>query len=332
VLISTILIGVVLSLYFDHGHSLKTWRGMFQNSIKSILLGGTLWYGNYKIANYFELKKKWNVPSIWTIINHVSIALLFSITVMLIFYMYIWFFKMGKTSLNNFFDHFKFSFFVFLTITAIITLFFYSRGYFLAWKELLIKQEKLKRESIQLQYEALKNQVNPHFLFNSLNILTSLIEKDTKASVNYVKQLSEVFRYVLDQNDHDLVQLEDELIFIESFIYLNKIRFGENLDITIDLKDKNIWLVPVSLQILIENALKHNEVSKEKPLQIEITDDEDFLIIKNNLQPRNYLPESNHMGLKNLKFQYEFLTSKKMEIIENPESFTVKLPKIKDLA
>jgi LytS/YehU family sensor histidine kinase len=209
-----------------------------------------------------------------------------------------------------------------------MTLFSYSRSFFKNWKRSVINEERLKRESIALQYESLKNQVNPHFLFNSLNVLTTLIEKNQEASIKYVEQLSEVFRYVLDQNSTELVPIETELKFIGSFIYLHKIRFGDNLQVKIAVTDPSFFVVPVALQILVENAVKHNEISSEKPLLIEIFDDNHYLVIRNNLQPRNYLPDSNHIGIKTLEFQYNFLSGKKLEFCNNGSYFTVKLPKI----
>jgi LytS/YehU family sensor histidine kinase len=231
--------------------------------------------------------------------------------------------------MHNFIQSFKGGFYMCMSITAIVTLFSYSYNFFKNWKKSVIKEEELKRESIVLQYEALKNQVNPHFLFNSLNVLTSLIEMDKDASVKYVKQLSEVMRYVLEQNSTELVPIDTELKFIDSFIYLLKIRFGESLELSINIKDHAFLIVPVALQILIENAVKHNEISSDKPLKVEIMDEEDYLIVRNNIQTRNYLPDSNFVGLKSLKFQYEFLSGKQLETDNNGSFFTVKFPKIK---
>ena len=194
----------------------------------------------------------------------------------------------------------------------------------------MLNEERLKREALALQYESLKNQVNPHFLFNSLNALTSLIERDRDASINYVKQLSAVFRYVLEQNGQKLVPVETELKFIESYNYLQQIRFGNNLTISISIKDADFMIVAMALQILIENAVKHNEISEDYPLVINIFDDNQSLIVENNIQPRSNLPDSNLIGLKNIEFQYEFLSGKKIEISDSDGRFIVKLPKIKN--
>jgi len=215
-----------------------------------------------------------------------------------------------------------------LSITVIVTLFSYSYNFFKHWKIAVIQSEQLKRESIILQYEALKNQVNPHFLFNSLNVLTSLIEKDKEASVNYVKQLSEVMRYVLEQSSSELVTAATELKFIESFVFLLKIRFGDNFKLSINVINKDFFIVPVALQILIENAVKHNEISTENPLTVRIMEDKDYLIVENTILLRNHLPESNHIGLKSLQFQYDYLSDKKIEIQNNGQLFTIKIPKI----
>jgi two-component system, LytTR family, sensor kinase len=327
VFLLSILIGLILNFYFNWG-SFKSWNNLFLTILNSIILGGALWLGSIIIVNFINKKYSWLKNTRWIVIGHISALFIYSGMVIVLFYLYIWFFKLHKTNLDHFFDHFKFSIFIFFSITAVITLFFYSKAFFQNWKNSVLNEERLKRESLVLQYESLKNQVNPHFLFNSLNILTSLIEKDKEGSIKYVKQLSEVFRYVLDQNSTELVPIETELKFIDSFIYLHKIRFGENLKVKIAVSGSPFLIVPVALQILIENAVKHNEISSEKPLFIEIFDDNDYLIIRNNLQPRNYLPESNLMGLKTLEFQYNFLSGKKLEISKNEQFFTVKLPKI----
>ena len=185
-----------------------------------------------------------------------------------------------------------------------------------------------------MQYEALKNQVNPHFLFNSLNVLTSLVESDTEKSVKFIKQLSEVYRYVLEQKDKELVTVETEMKFVESYIFLQKIRYNKNLffikDPEISGIGENLKIIPLSLQILVENAIKHNVISTEQPLTIEITfENNEYLIIKNNLQKRSTVNGSGNIGLNNIRSRYEYLSDKEFEVIEDSVSFMVKIPLIR---
>jgi LytS/YehU family sensor histidine kinase len=198
--------------------------------------------------------------------------------------------------------------------------------FFKNWKEAAVQQEKLKREQLALQYETLKSQVNPHFLFNNLNSLTSLISTNPEKAIDFVKKLSEVYRYVLDQKDHELVALETELKFLESYIFLQKIRFETNLDVQIDVQARNFKVIPLSVQILVENAIKHNEISDKNPLSIRIfSTDDDYLIVENRLQKKAG-SEGSGSGIQNIKDRYEFFTDKKVIISENTEKFLVSIP------
>ena len=202
--------------------------------------------------------------------------------------------------------------------------------FFKNWKEAAVQQEKLKREQLALQYETLKSQVNPHFLFNNLNSLTSLISTNPEKAIDFVKQLSEVYRYVLDQKDQELVALETELKFLESYIFLQKIRFETNLNVQIDVNAGKFKVIPLSVQMLVENAIKHNEISDKNPLQIRIfSTDDNYLIVENRLQKKAGT-EGSGSGIQNIKDRYEFFTDKKVTISENTEKFKVSIPLLTD--
>ena len=196
-----------------------------------------------------------------------------------------------------------------------------------------IEAEKFKKISTQAQLQAVRNQVNPHFLFNNLSVLTALIPLDTNASVEFVRQFSKVYRYVLKNHEKELMELDTELDFIDSYLYLLKKRFGESLKISVQVDEevRQHYIVPMALQMLVENAVKHNVVSKNKPLQINIfTEDDQLLIVQNNLQRKEVNDlESTHFGLSNISQRYDFLTYKPILIQENETYFTVKLPIIK---
>lgn len=213
-----------------------------------------------------------------------------------------------------------------LTLSMLITSAFL---FFVNWKKSVIMQEQLKREQLALQYETLKNQVNPHFLFNSLNSITSLIKKDPDKAILFVKKLSEVFRYVLKQKDNEISSIDEELIFLESYIFLEKIRFGENLNVNIDVKENKQYIIPLSLQMLVENAIKHNIISKEFPLTISIySKNENYIAVTNNLK-RKHSVNTGRFGLENIKSRFEFFTSNPLIISENESDFTVEIPVIK---
>lgn len=190
------------------------------------------------------------------------------------------------------------------------------------------EKEQLQRINIQSQLESLKNQVSPHFLFNSLNTLTYLIPEDSDKAVNFVQKLSKVYRYILEIRDKKIVTIGEELEFIHAYTFLLKERFGDNLNIDIQIPKENInnTIVPLSLQILFENCIKHNIISTQKPLSINVFIQKDKLIVKNKLQKKNHVTSSTRMGLENIKNRYQFFTEKEVDIIVTTETFLVALP------
>jgi LytS/YehU family sensor histidine kinase len=223
--------------------------------------------------------------------------------------------------------------FIFMIKTALMFLFLSmlltsSIEFFRNWKKSVVMQEELKREQLILQYETLKSQVNPHFLFNSLNSLTSLIKAEPDKAIVFTKKLSEVFRYVLEQKDNEITTVDAELDFIESYIYMQTIRFGKNLIVNIDVNDRSRYIIPLSLQMLIENAIKHNVISKEFPLTISIlSKNEDYIEISNNLRKKPAVNTGN-IGLENIKSRYRFFTSNPVIVLEDEMNFVVEIPVI----
>ena len=320
-------IGTFLTLIFNWSEFLS-WNVFLEQSLYSAILSLLFWKGNEFIIRYLNKRNSWIKQAKRIIITHFAVGFTYSFLIIFLFYLYIWIILMHKTNMHGFYQNFKGGIYVTFTINLIVNLVVYSYFFFKYWQKSVLNEEILKRETLALQYESLKNQVNPHFLFNSLNILTSLIERDKDSSITFVKQLSEVFRYVLDQNVRELVDIDTELKFVESYIYLQRIRFGKNIIISIDIADHHCKVVPIALQLLIENAIKHNIISRESPLSIWIVDDAEFITVKNNFQKKTILPDSCGIGLKTLSFQYEFITGKMVEIVPEEEFFTVKLPKI----
>lgn len=200
-------------------------------------------------------------------------------------------------------------------------------------KKIQLEAEKFKKISTQAQLQAVRNQINPHFLFNNLSVLTALIPSDTNASMEFVRQFSKVYRYVLKSHEKEIVELDAEMDFIDSYLYLLKKRFGESLQMTIDVEEsvRQFYIIPMAMQMLVENAVKHNIVSKNKPLHIRIyLESDQLLIVQNNLQLKKVDEiDSTQQGLSNITQRYLFLGYKTLNIEESIEFFTVKLPIIK---
>lgn len=198
-------------------------------------------------------------------------------------------------------------------------------------REVQLQSERFKKESAEAKFVSLRNQVNPHFLFNSLNVLSNLVYKDADTSNQFIEQLSEVYRYLLKNQEKKLVRLQEELAFIESYIFLIKIRFQENLIIEQKFESEALqdYVAPSSLQLLIENAIKHNEVSRKQPLTIRIYNEEGYVVVENNIQLKAQKSEGNQVGLENIRSRYEFLGQEDPVIVRQNGSFMVKIPLIK---
>jgi hypothetical protein len=190
------------------------------------------------------------------------------------------------------------------------------------------EKEMLKRESLQAQLEALKTQVNPHFLFNNLNTLSAVIPDNPGQAIDFVQQLSKVYRHILEVKNEQSILLKEELEVLQAYAFLLKTRFGDNLEISIRVAEEKMEqkVVPLSLQILMENAIKHNIVSSAKPLRIDVFTEEGRLIVSNTLQKKNQSSESTGIGLENIRNRYLLLGSKPIEVEEGPSCFTVSIP------
>jgi two-component system LytT family sensor kinase len=218
-----------------------------------------------------------------------------------------------------------------LVPTFICLLVYESVYFFESWKQNVKKTEALARENIQSQLEALKNQLDPHFLFNSLNTLASIIDDSNTEAQHYLEQLSDVYRYVLVSREKNTVTLEEEMAFLDAYIYLNKTRFRDNLQVEKQITQQSYQqhVAPLSLQMLIENAIKHNVVSREKPLTIRIVEEEKgYLSVENNIQEKKTFEKSTKVGLQNIINRYRLLTDKQVEVIRNPDIFRVSIPLI----
>lgn len=190
------------------------------------------------------------------------------------------------------------------------------------------RAKELEKEKTVVQYESLKQHLNPHFLFNSLTSLRSLIRTDTQTATRFLDGMSKVYRYVLKSGDKELILLKDELDFVQTFVLLQKTRFGEGLRVEMDVADTYYgkYIVPVTLQNLVENAIKHNTADSENPLRITVTAASGYLVVQNNLQRYHQVESSNGKGLAGLKNLYRFYTGEPVVVVEDDQTFTVKIP------
>lgn len=214
------------------------------------------------------------------------------------------------------------------TISVIITTIFYLLYYYKQKQDNRVKEQKIIAGTASAKFDALKNQLDPHFLFNSLNVLTSLIEENPEAATRFTTALSKVYRYVLEQKNKELVTIEEELKFASLYMSLLKMRFEDSIVFTIPetLNQPDGKVVPLSLQLILENAVKHNQVTPSKKLYITITEDNGRLMVSNNIQEKQTLKASSGVGLKNIKQRYALLTSEMVSIDHTPDVFKIAIP------
>jgi len=305
----------------------KFTREMFvYSSVNSVLVGGSFMIGLTVMINILDRKLPWLHFPLKRLIVQTLVTIGFSLTIIAITIVLNGLFSHEQITSGYFLDRGYFMMKIAFSFIFVGSLGSNAILFFKNWKEAAVQQEKLKRQQLALQYETLKGQVSPHFLFNNLNSLTSLISTNPDKAIDFVKKLSEVYRYVLDQKDQELVDLATELKFVESYVFLQKIRFETNLDVQIQVNPKNFKVIPLSVQMLVENAIKHNEISDRKPLQIRIfSTDDNCLIVENQLQKKSG-SEGSGSGIQNIRERYEFFTNKKVVIFESLDRYLISIP------
>ena len=213
-------------------------------------------------------------------------------------------------------------------ISAVVTAIFYTVYYYQNKQETKVIEQKIIAGTASAKFDALKNQLDPHFLFNSLNVLSGLIEENPEAATRFTTSLSKVYRYVLEQKSKQLITLEEELKFAELYMSLLTVRFEDSIVFSLptELNNPQAKVVPLSLQLLLENAVKHNQVTSSKKLYISIYEENSSLVVTNNVQRKQSLKESTGFGLQNIRDRYALLTNKPILISENRGKFSVAMP------
>jgi len=329
-----LMANVVLSFVFIFtmmSGALQDWKDFGIGFLWAFSISITQWGGIQLILGYIDQKISWIETPVKKVFVQILTFLAYSVGAFILvqfFNFYVWRGYSPAESWPWIIQSIPYT----LLISFVISLIFTAIGFFFAWKRSFQQAEKLKVEMLAYKYESLRNQINPHFLFNSLNVLSDLVYDDQALAVKFIRQLSDLFRYVLDSRDKELVPLSEELDFIRSFTFLLKTRFEEKLKIEIDVQaNPEDYIVPMSLQLLIENAVKHNEVSEAFPLRISIRKSGDFLEVENNLQPKSEGDDSKKTGLKNITQQFAFFSEKPIKIITTDERYLVRVPILKAL-
>jgi len=320
------VIGNLLSV-FNIPRDMWSVETVLRNCLFSIGIGYPAWKGMTWIVTLIEKRIPWlKFPFKRLIYQVVALTLFFAFIVFIGFFVWI---SLSETLdfaeiKGDLLQGLKVPFiFLFLSLILGNAVLFFKK-----WKESAIQQEELKRAHLALQYQSLKDQVRPHFLFNSLSSLATLINTDAEKATRFVHKLSDVYRYVLEQRENELVPLRDDLQFLEDYVYLQKIRFGDSLQVEIKLEmDPERMVIPMSLQMLAENAIKHNEVSREHPLQIFITSTaRGHVIVRNTLQRKELSEPSLGTGLENLRKQIAWFSDEPLLVQEEKDAFIVRIP------
>lgn len=326
-LLLVFLISFLISYGFVGSRLLKSGYTFIVNISFGVVIGISLWKGNEFLGRYMGHKFAWSENPKKAFVKSMILLLGYGLLVCTIYPALFYKFVLKLSIIKHIYILISIALLSVIADYIIISVFYINRilNY---WKKSIENEERLKRENVIAQYETLKNQVNPHFLFNSLNTISTLVSKNLDVAEKFIKQLSEVYRYVLEFKDKEVVDVKTELKFIDSYLYLQKIRFGDNLEIKNNIKTGDFYVAPLTIQILVENAIKHNVISDDKPLTIELYNEESYIVIENTLQKKKILESKEKIGLNNVKSRYEVLSDKPVIVEESDNKFIVKVPVI----
>ena len=319
------LLSIVITFSFAGTKLFTDFSSVFPGLLYGFMLSVSLWKGNQYVGWYVGRRFPWAKSPKRTLFIALASSFVFSlIATIIVNYIYLDLI-LGLPFFSKF-SRFIWQIIMTIGIAMIITMSFYLAYFFKWWRVSIVNEERLKQEAIQLRYDALRNQVNPHFLFNSLSVLSALVDIDVEKAQTFIRKFSDIYRYVLEQFDKELVPLKVEMDFIASFVDLNLVRHEDNLKVEIQIDDFSGNIVPMSLQILVENSLKHNIISSEKPLLINISRENDMIVVMNKLQTKNVTQSHGGLGLETIKNRYHYLTDKPVIVDVTSEFFVVKIP------
>jgi sensor histidine kinase YesM len=315
------LVGILIVGIFVISNGLTDGGTFIQHLMHGIVLTAGIWLGCLSIVMYLWKKFPWEQSPFIHLILEILMILTYTVAISSLLYIL----EMRFGNISSF-ENPRMEIFTTILITFFITSIHESIFFYQQWTYNFSKSVRLEKENIEARFEALRAQINPHFLFNSLNSLTTMAENNQPV-VDYIKNLSELLRYMLRSNEKELVPLRDEISIMNSYISLQQMRFPKSLIIEVDVPESfyKYEVPPLALQMLVENAIKHNIISREKPLKIEIKAWKESISVSNNLQ-RKEVVDSTGQGLNNITERYRFFTTRTAEIIETNDIFTVTIP------
>jgi hypothetical protein len=315
------LVGLIIVGLYLISYGINDYKDQVQYLIHGLVITTGLWLGCMSIVMLLWKKFPWEQAPF----RHLILEIIMITTYTLIFSSLLYFLERRYWNIHKV-ENLGMEILTTILITYLITSVHESVFFYRQWKYNFSKSVRLERDNIEARYEALRAQINPHFLFNSLNSLTTMVG-DNKPVVDYVQNLSELLRYMLKSGEKELVLLRDEVEITKSYIRLQMMRFPETLDIRVDVPENfyHYAIPPLVLQMLVENSIKHNIISREKPLTVEITASNDSITVVNNIQKKSGV-DSTGQGLKNITGRYRFFTNRKIEINETDEIFSVQIP------
>ena len=323
----TILFGIIFSIVYQQ-FSLK---GIGSTFLASAMFSYGIGFGNGFLNDYLNTKWDWITQTKQRVTAGIIGTIIYTIPVVLGINYVIWI-VIGGADIAMFFSGSSLFIHLFYIIISFgVSSFLHAKAFMTNWK-IAMTQESTKQEIVAktetAKFESLKSQLDPHFLFNSLNVLTSLIGENPYKAEKFTTQLSKVYRYVLEQRNKDLIPVLEEIKFANTYMELLGMRFEDavKFEIPSSITNKNLKIVPLSLQLLLENAVKHNVVSSSKPLTIRIYEQDNYLIIENNINPKQAIGQGTKVGLRNIADRYGLITDKNVIIENNNKIFKVSLP------
>lgn len=330
-IVTLFIVGVfvfIIGSYLSNGFNFRSTEDFLVTFVIYQLYGFLIGFSNSYFFDYLE-KRQWKRKDrIKRVLIGIGGATVITLICLFILNLLVAVTLNGKTLeeflTNQSFTQYSFGLWITLTIVTIFHLVYFYNKY----QQNKIKEQKVIAGTASAKFDALKNQLDPHFLFNSLNVLTSLIDENPDKAQDFTTSLSKVYRYVLEQKNKELVSVDEELKFAKTYMSLIKMRFEDSIVFTMPEKASNpdSKVVPLSLQLLLENAVKHNMVTTSKPLHIKIYEDSGYLVVENNLQPKQIVKKSSGVGLSNIKQRYNLLTTKKVDINKTSNKFWVAIP------
>lgn len=330
VMLISLLGGMGIALLFSYWGEEFCWPCFLRSSLLNSFIFMTLWLSNGWAAGLVRRLIDWKETPLaaffWNMAATLAVTIV-AFTISLLvgrWLVYDFSFRESWESLGNI--SYEFAIMLTLLISAIL----HGRSFLLSWRSSELEAAKLREAHLASRYEALRNQVNPHFLFNSLNVLSTLVHKDADQADHFIGELSRNLRYVLETRERELVPLSRELQAVEAYIYLSRTRYGDNLRFCLQpiQNTGKLQVAPLTLQMLVENAIKHNIISSARPLEIHIIEEGDYLVVKNALQRRENVQGSLGVGLENIRQRYSYLSDKPVVVEEKDDFFVVKIPKI----